>query len=349
MAVALAVVSLGYEIILRPRELFNIQHHRFMQSDVAPEIVFLGDSRVLDGLHHGSMDRNFFNYAHPGEAPYGLVLRGRHVLREKPSVRVLVIQLDPYTVAGQRTLRPLPASRGFYEAILFSGLDDINQVIAPSRRELWTNIAAFVFPVWLWWERADFWGATRQALTAVGIDHAAPPARHLNACGDNVFWPAPDWQAVDGEERANAAQEQVRNRYLQRSFDPDLGRMIKELIAYSMQRGIKVIGLLMPETREFREAAAGHIDPLAEQFAFSLGIPVLDYRATFEGQPDMFTDTDHLKDAAAATFSRRVARDIRGLIDVAAAPEWNCSAEFPPFASFGVAIRRAILGRSHHG
>jgi hypothetical protein len=166
----------------------------------------------------------------------------------------------------------------------------------------------------------------------------------LNACGDNVYWPAPDWQAIGDAERVSAAQEQVRNRYFDRSFDPDLGRMIKDFVAYSTPRGIKVIGLLMPETREFREAANGYIDPAAERFAFSLGIPILDYRAAFEDRPDMFTDTDHLKDSAAATFSRRVAADIGRLIDVAVAPKWNCPAESLTSAGLGVSIRRLSWG-----
>ena len=69
IAVAVVAVSLAYEIVLRPQAEFNTQYQRFMSSDVVPKIVFIGDSRLVWGLHHGAMDRNFFNYTQFGDAP----------------------------------------------------------------------------------------------------------------------------------------------------------------------------------------------------------------------------------------------------------------------------------------
>ncbi len=168
-------VSLAYEIVLRPQAEFNTQYQRFMSSDVVPKIVFIGDSRLVWGLHHGAMDRNFLITPnlerHPTVRSYAPATS-----YAKPSVRVLVMQIDPYVVAGQRSFRPLPDSRGFYEALLFSTIGDIEAVVAPSRQELLREIAAFAFPMWLWWERVEFWGAIRQALTALGFDSAKPLA-----------------------------------------------------------------------------------------------------------------------------------------------------------------------------
>ena len=64
---------------------------------------------------------------------------------------------------------------------IFSTVADVESVVVPSRQELLREIAAYVFPMWIWWERVEFWGAVRHALTQVGID-SAPPPPHYSTC-----------------------------------------------------------------------------------------------------------------------------------------------------------------------
>ncbi len=321
---------------MRPQLAFNTQHQRFMQPDVVPQVVFIGDSRLNWGVHNGAMDTNLFNYAHFGEAPYGQVLRARHVIRDKPTVRAFIMQMDPYVVAGQRTFYPLPVSRGFYESLIFSTVADVESVVAPSRQELLREIAAYVFPMWIWWERVEFWGAVRHALTQVGIDGAPPPPHYFNMCADLVNRPALQWQARDERDRKAVADEAAAIRYRNRPFDPNLGRMVRDFLDYAGTRGVKVIGLRMPETLEFREASQGMMKPDAERFAYTLGIPILDYSATYVDRPEMFFDADHLTDAGAEIFSRRVAADVRQILGIEPGLPWTCSPN--PLAHAGIAL-----------
>ncbi len=87
--------------------------------------------------------------------------------------------------------------------------------------------------------------------------------------------------------------------------------MVRDFVAYAGAHGIKVVGLRMPETREFQAASAGLIDPEAERFVRSLRIPVLDYSVAFADRREMFLDADHLNDVGAEVLSGQVAADIR--------------------------------------
>jgi hypothetical protein len=326
-------VSLAYELILRPQSAFYIQHQRFMKPDVAPQIVFLGDSRAMYALHHGTMDRNFFNYAHFGEPPFNQILRARHVLRDKPLVRAFVIQLDPYVISGQRSIRPFGSGRGFYEAMLFAPRRDIEDLISPDTTEYLRNVAAFLYPMSLSWEREDFWGALRQELTRAGIDRARLPGRYLNGCSDLVLREEGDWSMVATAERNKKAVEQVRGRYVGMRFDPALAKMITDFVADARNRGLEMFALLLPETVDFQRAAAPLIDPRARDFASSLGIPVLNYRNAFDDAPQFFTDPDHLNTAGSAELSGRIADDLRLRLGLAVAEKWAC--ESAPLTTVG--------------
>jgi hypothetical protein len=331
-AAAAVLVSLCYEIVLRPRHAFYAQYWRFMQDDVRPAVIFLGDSRGVHALRHGTADRNFYNYAHFGEYPFHQILRARHAIRDKPGLRALVMQMDPYVIMQQRAYRPLPSSRGFYEALLYSPLADIRAIIRPTDAELARNAAAFVFPLMLSWEQADFWGAMRQAMTTVGLDNASPRMRFLNACGDLVNQ-NPSLDRLDRSERIDAARIEATGRYKDNVLDPGIGRIYQDFIAYARQRGVTVIGIQFPQTAEYSDAARPWIDPAATAFIASLAIPVLDYRDAFGDRPEFFTDPDHLSDEGARVLSARVFDDLRRTLKFTTEPPRACRSAEPISAS----------------
>ena len=291
-------------------------------------MVFLADSRGVHGLHHAAMgSTTFFNYSHFGEAPFGQLLRARHVLRDKPSVRAIVIQLDSYVVEDQRSYRPIPGSRGFYEYLVFSPLSDIKAVVHPSAHEWARNFEAFYFPLVLWWERTDFWGAVRQALARIGMDDVPPPPRYFNSCGDLVNRADHGWITTNDAGRVQAALDQALVRYDNRKVDTKIVAILRAFVFDATARGIKVIGIRMPETREFREASRALINPTADRIADVLEVPLLDYRELFLDRPELFADADHLTDAGAAILSRTVALDVGRMVDIPREGSWDCPPE----------------------
>ena len=68
------------------------------------------------------------------------------------------------------------------------------------------------------------------------------------------------------------------------------------------------------------------MDPDADRFAYTLGIPILDYSAMYIDRPEMFFDADHLTDAAADIFSRRVVADVRQMLAIEPGLPWLCNA-----------------------
>jgi hypothetical protein len=324
---ALLSTSFAYEVILRPHDAFNLQYVRFSRPNVTPEIVFVGDSRVLHGLHHASMGTAFFNYAHFGEYPFAQVLRARHVLRDKPGVKVIVLQLDSYVAVERRAYQALPQTRAFYDSLLFAPLQDVEMVVHPTSSDLLRNFAAFYYPLWLWWERIDFWGAIRQIATRVGLDTAAPPARHLNACADLVNTAPSGWANMSADERVKSGMAEAMNRYRGVSLSPENERLFRDFIVDATARGIRVLGLRTPEAKEFRSASSTLIDPAAERIAETLGVELLDYREAFLDHPELFTDAEHLTDAGAVIWSGRVAHHIGRILGKDVGPAWSCPAE----------------------
>jgi hypothetical protein len=172
----LLVLSIAYETLLRPRHAFNVRYMRFMEEDVRPRVVFIADSRGVYSLPHGPIDRGFFNYSHFGEFPHAQFLRARHVIRDKPAVQVLVMQMDPYVVGKQRAYRPLPSSRGFYEALLYSSLADVEQIVSPDREDLIKNLIGFFFRSAFGGSGSIFGGRFDSRLFPLGsLANRAPP------------------------------------------------------------------------------------------------------------------------------------------------------------------------------
>ena len=343
------IVSLAYETVLRPRHAFNVQYMRFMKPDVHPRVISIADSRGVYALHHGSIDRSFFNYSHFGEFPHAQFLRARHVIRDKPSVQVLVMQMDPYVVEKQRAYRPLPSSRAFYEALLYSSLTDIKALVAPTRDDLTKNIIGFAFPLSISWERMDFWGAVRQSLTTFGFLNDPKPERYFNICGD-LFTREQPMSDLSPTERVKSSREQATSRYRDNSFDPDLARKYTDFIAYTSSKGIRVIGIRFPDTMEYREIAERIGDPRAEKFMGSLGVPILDYRNFFDAFPNRdgyFVDAEHLTGAGANLLSARLAQDVRRIVDLPQVEPWACRSLEPIEVTswpFELPLRRLLGG-----
>jgi hypothetical protein len=342
-AAVLGVVALSvsYELILRPRHVFNVQHEHFLRAN--PKAILVGDSRGVHGIRR--IDANVYNYSHFGEYPFAQILRARHAMRDKAEIRAVVMQIDAYVVQRNRAFAPLGSSRGFYEALLFASLEDVQKVVGPNRQELWRNILGFVFPLSIWWEREDFWGALRLGLTELGLDNAPHQTRYFNTCGDLVN-DHPSLAAVANAEQVKLARTEAEARYRSNKFDPSVAKLYDEFIKEAKARGVVVIGIRFPETAEYRAAAEPMIDPAAEEYIASLGIPILDYRDGLSSA--LFTDPDHLSDAGAATLSRRFVADLQTLLHIPAEP-LKCSSRVPlrtnawPYAGIISALHRLVL------
>jgi hypothetical protein len=87
------------------------------------------------------------------------------------------------------------------------------------------------------------------------------------------------------------------------------------------------LGLRTPEAQEFRDASRRLIDPAAERIAATLRVELFDYREAFLDRPDLFTDAEHLTDAGAVIWSRRVAQDMTRLLGEDTGQAWICAAE----------------------
>jgi hypothetical protein len=345
LAVALLVMSAVYEIFMRSQHSVVVQHERFMQKDVQPSVVFLGDSRGVHALHHGSLSKAFYNYSHFGEYPYQQILRARHVLRDKPSVRVLVMQMDPYVVMEQRAYRPLGESRGFYESLLFTPLSDVYDIVSPSPKDMVENILTFVFPLKIYWERTDLWGAIRNVLTGLHLDSAQPRPRYFTICGDIVNR-LPTLSELNKEELMSRAKYFADYRYKNNRFAPEVGKLYTDFIAEAAAKNVRVIGIRFPEISQHVDATQGQIDVRATSFLTGLGVTILDYRDLLSDRPDLYTDPDHLTDEGARLMSDQAAVDLTRLLGLSGGDNWFCSSTQPasgPTLPYEALVQRTLM------
>ncbi len=121
------------------------------------------------------------------------------------------------------------------------------------------------------------------------------------------------FDALSNEQRTGAARLRAAMHLRRReSFDPrnvdDFGR----LLDLCHEKGIRVLLVKFPLTREYLDAADpfvdidGHDRRLAELVDDRAGLAVLDVRSRFSDRAELFTDPDHLNSRGARLLAASI-------------------------------------------
>ena len=88
---------------------------------------------------------------------------------------------------------------------------------------------------------------------------------------------------------------------------------LQELLDVAKSNGIKVIGVQYPLTAEYLEHSVDE-ENLSAEILTCREIPILDFRDTVTGRPELLRNADHLNENGQALFGNLLVRRLRPLL-----------------------------------
>jgi hypothetical protein len=347
-AVVIGLVSVFYELRVRKHDRTIDQISRMRAARLEPEVVLFGDSRGVHDFRHSAMDERYLNLSYFSEDYRAHAVKFATVLREMPGVQALVVPLDRYSLTTHRD------NAEYLRAYFFADLDLVAEVYAAFTPNLLADLGAFYFPLFADAERARLWRVVETDVRRWRGKGRERNFDEFGACLElSERYRYGRFAELDEGERARRARRLYDRKYRKAEVSEDLVRAARLLIDSARARGVRVIGVRMPTTREW--AALEDADPRAEAFDAALArLPVdtvLDYRTRLAGNPEYFTDPDHLNPPGAEVFSKIVYADLQKLLKREAAAPFACgrvpaqgaAAPAWPYRTLGWSEWRAVM------
>jgi hypothetical protein len=258
-----------------------------------PEVVFLGDSRVIHDLDDGALGPGDVKLAHRMEDMAQIYLKAKYLLRTQPRLRAIVVPLDDYALAP-------PEANIYPEAWEFADWRDLREVYQGDWGQMVLSYLMYRAPLLNDRSRRVLIYALHE--DAVALLGPRVPGGDEERRRDLKK----RWRAIRGEE--------TMSRHLRDSaIDAGFVRLLTSLVQQCAARGVGVIGIRYPIMPEFRTEAAGWKGaPAARRIVDGLPLKaLLDYERLYDSRPDCFMDQIHLDPSACARdFTARVRVDV---------------------------------------
>lgn len=117
------------------------------------------------------------------------------------------------------------------------------------------------------------------------------------------------WSDITEETRLNMTHKRAKQQFPGTETSLRNEEALNDMFSLCAERGIAVIGIKYPLTEEYAGVVADSSYGADVVFANN-GVPVLDYTHTFDEQPDLFKDPDHLNVYGAERFAGIIRKDI---------------------------------------
>lgn len=308
---ALFLACSGHFAVLSRNDNLNVQLQLF--SRVHPEILVLGDSHSAMDLDGKTLGPRYFSFAYPQENWREILLKARYAFDTKPEIRAVVIPVDWHMFAAYRnenedlthTMRFDRSYQHLSDA--YGGrLFPIRYVHALSTFYLpltlgtnWTNYRVLVLD-----DLSNLLGQPRRKQI------------EIDSYGSITYSDTTRFDLLPAPSRREAARTRAQEQLRDPIVCKPLVDAFDSFLDLCSSRGIQVIGIRYPLTKEFREAAATYdlarVDQIYRERSGRFS-RVLEYRALFDGEPGAFRDEDHLTRQAALQFTARVRRDLESV------------------------------------
>jgi hypothetical protein len=260
-------------------------------------VLILGDSHVRDALPDQELPSYVVNLAFGGDSIKEVYLKALYALEQAPQLHCVVLQCDYHVLSDYRL-----AANNRFMTFYFSEPDKINRLYAgtdltPLKRRLFVTL-----PV--------LYGPNRAETVQVVLEDArrgtlfstprAEPAKIGN------------WSLLEPSRRVQEAGDRVGRQFRRAPVAEELAELLAELMAVLEKKGIRVLCVRYPVTREYLEALQTQIDLDVVRGALDVGPPSLhlDYSSLYHERPELFHNQDHLNSNGAPLFARELLRAI---------------------------------------
>jgi hypothetical protein len=294
-----AALNAWFQRNLRPEW---IQEQLFARAERAGrvETVFLGDSHLAYGLFFETPVRGWLPMAAPGDQFADMLAKTSWLLQEKEGLKTVVIQLDAHNLF---TGNPADASVVYLDripeaayrsafgltpgAMLHKQAENRIPLLHPENR----RAVKITFLRWL----------DRQIT-----GHPATATAFFDASG-NLRWEKglESWAGAGAQERERQAHEKVTvyHRMPQGVRKASL-ETFKRLVSEWKAAGVRVVGIRMPLSPEYRRLAAPYVTDEIAGLEQTAGIDeVLDFSTWADHDLSLFCDPNHLSVQGAKAFT----------------------------------------------
>ena len=277
--------------------------------NVRPEAIIIGDSRAALNVRRENLPLGYEVWAFPGEGLRQFLLKVDYLLKNKPSVRFIVLSVDDHIFSAYRS-----DNHTFEKFFSFSDNDTIMESMRPSTGQLMRAHVSSLFPILAGENRMLIRRSLISDLKeALGVESEREPVE-LNNCYDMVFATEVVWPDIDGETREARVSERLNDQYRDPIVVEEMKGFLKKIFEMAEEHGVEVIGIRSPLSPDYRSRVPEETVELVmaniREFPF---VGILDYSRYAEKSPELFNDMDHLNSAGAAVFTAQLASDLSRL------------------------------------
>ena len=266
--------------------------HEFRQS--APDILILGDSHVQNAIDPSLLGSKYFSFAQGGDNIRQMLLKLDYAIREKKTIRYVVIPGDYHTFSRHRN-----KNRNYSRYLAYT---TNYRLISNLYNANWPAVILRILLHGTPLSTADDWEKYFYILT--NKRQAAAPT---NA----------NYDRLSQNEKESSSIKRVRAHLGHKIVEPELVAVLDRFIDFCEENKLKIIVIRYPFSKEYgyyaKEYPLNEVEALfrSREAHFST---LLNYENIFFEKPNLFFNEDHLNDEGAKIFTRLIKADIENFI-----------------------------------
>ena len=310
--VIFGLINIFYHFRVTRQDMVYILQRRFVNEDVRPRVVLLGDSHAALGIRSEYLDEGYLNFSVLSEDWRKMYLRASAAVKHKKNITHFVIPLEYHMFSPYRARDVF-----FTDYLHFSDLEDIIDVYHPSFATLFKARVAGVLPLVSPSNRNNMRQVIGEDIAALLTGKENVRAVMIDDAGGLVPTDDRVWSELPSVTRTTELNDRIAKHFGDPLVAEELYDVFERFLGLARREGIRVVGVRYPLTLAYKEEAAKfNLEELDQRYAAVPLESVLDYRDIFDDHQDYFRDQDHLNEKGARMFSRIIADDLRKVIDV---------------------------------
>lgn len=307
-----------FEKRIVPEDYFFKQIDYFSRDEIQPKTVIFGDSRVAFGLGNRFLAPEIYNFSQPGENLFQTLAKFTYILKNKPSVKTIIIALDDHVLSQYRANQK---HKTYQKLVNFVDKEDLSRIFGLSEMAYWKAKAKLIFPML----SAENRFKVSSSLFQEAKGNKTSQRIYLDKCYDFRRREYTSWLSLDSAQRNSKAKTETDRKYGGQVVTKSLLTAAKQLINLADHHGIKVIALRTPETIEFKKFSHENISRklksnnaklILEYNALRDELTTLDFRSIFDQNQHLFTDPDHINYAGVEVFTSEFLKLLKDEISV---------------------------------
>jgi len=313
LAVIFGLLSAVYATRVSERDNFYDLLKRFENQDVRPSVLILGDSRPIFGLRRKFMDNAIYNFSFPSETYREMLLKAEYALRQKPSIRYLIIPIDYHMLSSFYA-----ADKDATHLFALASSADIRSVYEFSPGALALAVLHGYIPLTDPEARVTFITVIKKDVYSLLSGRVEKRTTFVTADGDLVPTDETSWSEFSAAAKEARADRRIHDHLRSGPVVTDaMLRALDHLLSFAAEKGVGVIGVRFPVTTEYenrmREVGLDGVDAAFAERKNKF-VSELDYLRWSREREDFFQDADHLNSKGAEAFTKQFVADIRNVI-----------------------------------